>query len=108
MPGLTEKRCRNHRLREAVARCPECGRYFCRECVTEHERRLLCTDCLQKWQAAAKSGARRASTVLTLGHFMAGSLLAWAVFFYLGRILFSLPAEFHEGSIWQSGWQWIK
>ena len=32
MNDLLYQRCFNHVLREAVARCPECLRYFCREC----------------------------------------------------------------------------
>src|SRR5580658_7631208 len=33
---LLDQRCFNHDLREAVAQCPSCKRFFCRECVTEH------------------------------------------------------------------------
>ena len=42
MEDLVHQRCFNHMLREAVACCPECRRYFCRECVTEHEDKVLC------------------------------------------------------------------
>ena len=34
--------------REAVARCPECTQFFCRECITEHDDRVLCSACLKK------------------------------------------------------------
>ena len=46
MDDLLHQRCFNHMLREAVACCPECRRYFCRECVTEHEDKVLCAACL--------------------------------------------------------------
>ncbi|MBT8374528.1 MAG: rhomboid family protein, partial [Deltaproteobacteria bacterium] len=35
MKDLALQRCNNHGQREAVARCPKCRRYFCRECITE-------------------------------------------------------------------------
>ena len=38
MSNLIHQRCSNHPGREAAVRCPECGRFFCRECVTEHLR----------------------------------------------------------------------
>src|SRR5438132_254763 len=56
MEILARQRCLNHLNREAVARCPECKRFFCRECVTEHEDRLICAACLKK---LAKATARR-------------------------------------------------
>ena len=46
--NLSQQRCFNHTSREAVARCPECGRFFCRECITEHDDRVLCAVCLGK------------------------------------------------------------
>ena len=46
--NLTFQRCFNHAAREAVARCPACGHYFCRECITEHDDRVICAACLRK------------------------------------------------------------
>ena len=48
MQNSFHQRCFNHAGREAVARCPECGQFFCRECITEHEDRVLCSACLKK------------------------------------------------------------
>ena len=45
-PYLAQSRCFQHAGREAVARCPECERFYCRECVTEHEGRMICRSCL--------------------------------------------------------------
>ena len=53
------QQCWNHESREAVCRCPGCGRSYCRECVTEHGARLLCAACLRKARAA-DSPQRRA------------------------------------------------
>jgi formylmethanofuran dehydrogenase subunit E len=41
-------RCQRHPGREAAARCPSCQQSFCRECITEHEGRMLCLACLTK------------------------------------------------------------
>jgi uncharacterized paraquat-inducible protein A len=68
--------CVNHPSREASARCPECKRYFCRECTTEHDSRILCASCLNR--LTNKSGPRRN----ILSH-VASLLLA---FFSLGII----------------------
>jgi hypothetical protein len=48
MQNLLLQRCFNHGMREAAARCPECGRFYCRECITEHDDRVLCSACLKK------------------------------------------------------------
>ncbi len=101
MPLLAQQRCFNHRHREAVARCPECARYFCRECVTEHAERLLCARCLE---AAAGPRARRrrwSGPLLRLALPLLGLLLLWMSFFYLGRLLLIIPSAFHEGTLWK-------
>jgi len=48
MKDLAHQRCFNHVQREAVARCPQCRGYFCRECITEHDDRVICAGCLSK------------------------------------------------------------
>ena len=55
---LRHQRCYHHHGREAVVRCPECGRFYCRECVTEHDDRMLCSRCLEQitHSAAGKPG----------------------------------------------------
>jgi hypothetical protein len=99
MMAAFEQRCCNHEEREAVCRCPECGRSFCRECVSEHQARLLCAACLA---GAAQSVARRRSPLRRLARpllFLAGILAAWIVLFGAGESLLIL-AERAE----QSGW----
>ncbi|UDQ98736.1 rhomboid family protein [Lentisphaerota bacterium WC36G] len=46
--NLKKQKCFNHGEREAVAMCLQCHRHFCRECVTKHDERLLCNNCLSK------------------------------------------------------------
>ncbi|MFN7139481.1 MAG: rhomboid family protein, partial [Limisphaerales bacterium] len=50
MQNLTQQHCLNHFTREAAARCPECKQFFCRECITEHDDRVICAGCLRKLQ----------------------------------------------------------
>ncbi|MFP4445330.1 MAG: hypothetical protein ACLFPD_03680 [Desulfosudaceae bacterium] len=104
MTDLSRQRCANHRDREAAARCPACHRYFCRECVTEHEGRMLCAACIADL-APAKAPARGRLARLSQGVWLVfGLVLLWTIFYYLGRLLMLLPASFHDGTLWQSGW----
>jgi hypothetical protein len=98
---LGAQRCHNHRSREAAARCPQCGRFFCRECVTEHEDRVLCSGCLTR---AARAGRGLGAPLMWLaaaGQYALGTLILWAAFYQLGCWLLSLPSDFHEGSLWR-------
>lgn len=91
-----QQRCWNHDTREAVCRCPECGRSFCRECVTEHEARLLCAQCLNKLtrgRAARKAGLRR---LVPAAMAVSGILLAWIVFYGAGEALLLVTARMEQ------------
>jgi hypothetical protein len=83
-----------------VCRCPNCARYYCRECVIDHEDRLICAACLRALTAARprKRAVRRVAGVLTG---FAGLVLAWLFFYYAGRILILIPTAVHEGTEWQ-------
>jgi hypothetical protein len=92
--SLIQQRCWRHSSREAVARCPECARFFCRECVVEHLGRMICSDCMARKTAEAASG--RFSTVRWSVLAAGGFLLAWAIFYYLGVMLARVPSDFFE------------
>ena len=104
MPHITHQRCHVHLQREAVARCPECRRFFCRECITEHEDKVLCAACLQQRVKPSAKASHRFRGFLQLGHFFAGILLLYLLFYYVAQLLLSLPTEFHEGTLWQGDW----
>src|SRR5262249_7931310 len=87
MTPALHNRCWNHEGREAVCRCPECGRSYCRECVTEHQARLLCADCLRKTAVASGKGASRLRPLRPAAMLLAGLLLAWSIFFIAGQSL---------------------
>lgn len=101
---IAYQRCFNHPDREAAARCPECRRYFCRECITEHEDRILCGSCLKKIYKKETQKRFGFSSLILTAQGLAGFLIVWLFFYYLGQILISIPASFHEGSIWTTGW----
>ncbi len=96
--NIAQERCSNHALREAVARCPQCGRYFCRECISEHEGRVICAYCLKRLGHKPLSrnrlaGLVRGTLVLT------GVLLLWSSFYLLGKALLTIPSSFHAMAI---------
>ncbi len=105
MNDIRIQRCFHHPQREAVARCPECARYYCRECIAEHEARVLCSDCLARRAAARASGRRERRFGLVLRATVA-LLLLWFLFYGFGRILLALPTAFHEGHIWTYPAEW--
>lgn len=83
MIDLARQRCLRHDFREAVCRCPGCGRFFCRECVTEHGGRLLCAACLLSEVTPDKAAptrvlGRAAAFLLPL----LGLLIAWLFFYW--------------------------
>jgi len=102
MASLRQQRCHHHPGREAIARCLSCGFYFCRECITEHDERILCASCL-KLQTAQAVRPRRSFAPLARGAAAVGGLLVATFYFYLlGRVLLATPAQFHEATVWKS------
>ncbi|MCL1920331.1 MAG: rhomboid family protein [Kiritimatiellaeota bacterium] len=102
--SLRRERCILHPDREAAACCPSCRRPFCRECVTEHDGRLLCAACIGRLAAAREERprarplavlARRGGKALAL----AASALALVAFYLLVALLLgSIPHRFHDSS----------
>lgn len=86
---LAHQRCFSHPAREAVCRCPECARFFCRECVTDFEGRLLCAFCIRRLAVRAQTSPRR-RWLAAIGHVVAAIsalFLSWAFFDLGGSIL---------------------
>jgi|SRR6185503_15126842 hypothetical protein len=104
MSRLADQRCTNHAVREAVARCPECRLYFCRECITEHDDRVLCTACLKKLTKSLEGRRRGFAGLLRVLQCAAGIVIAWFFFFLIGERLMQLSDSFHEGDVWQVPW----
>jgi hypothetical protein len=99
-------RCWNHGERLAVARCSSCGRHYCRECVAEHDGRMVCGACLRREQPSA--GVRGRAWLALLGgcaQTLAALFVAWLVFYGAGRLLLRIPDSLHEGAFWSNAWR---
>jgi hypothetical protein len=107
MPTIVQQRCLHHQSREAVARCPACGLYYCRECIVEHEGRIICASCLAKKTDPAKTGRSRwrMAPVWRVAGIGTGLLVGWLTFYFLGRILLAVPSDFHAYELWQPAWE---
>jgi hypothetical protein len=103
--NVAHQRCYNHAEREAAARCPECKRFFCRECVSEHDDRVLCAACLVKRTRPGFTKRYHLRGVVVMLQAMVGLVLLWLVFYTIGRILLNIPDTFHEGAVWRDLWQ---
>lgn len=99
---LSAQRCHNHAAREAAAKCMECGDFFCRECVSEHDHRVLCASCLLKLSTPRANTSPRFASAGRALLFLLAFFLIWIFFFTMGRALLAIPTSFHEGSIWES------
>ena len=93
---LVLQKCTIHRDREAVVRCPGCSGYFCRECVTEHEGKFLCSSCLQRRRPTRRLTGGIGVRVIGAIAIMAGVSFAWFLFYLLGRILILIPPNLHD------------
>ena len=100
-PALTQ-RCLHHPTREAVARCPECEHFFCRECITEHEDRVICANCLKQLVRVSGKRGRRFAGLFRIFFCTLGLLVAWLFFYETGRALLLIPTSFHDGTLWHS------
>ncbi|ACL02673.1 rhomboid family protein [Desulfatibacillum aliphaticivorans] len=112
MQSISQERCLLHEDREAAARCPECQRYFCRECITEHEGRVICSRCLEiilNQSRSEKEGGglikrvyqRTKSGALTALQVLIALLIIWGSFHYFGKVMAEIPSDFHDGTIWK-------
>jgi hypothetical protein len=104
MPSFVHQRCFNHAAREAAARCPECRQFFCRECITEHDDRVLCTACLKKLARRPLAQRFAFARIFHLALCAFGVVMAWFFFFLIGEGLLKMPDSFHEGTLWQVHW----
>jgi hypothetical protein len=79
-----------------------CGQSFCRECVSEHDLRMLCAECLRREASGAKPKAERRHLPVFALQFLGGLLLLWFTLWLAGRILVEIPVDFHDGKVWSN------
>ena len=96
MSNIAARRCFNHAQREAAARCSSCEKFYCRECIAEHDGRMTCSRCLMPGEAPRRKG-RLLSWALRAFLLFSGTIVLWLAFFLLGELLLNLPSSFHEG-----------
>lgn len=88
-----------------MARCPSCSGYFCRECIVEHEGRLICAACLAREVASTASASSRRGKALARAREVASVgvslLVLWWLFYGFGSLLLRIPAEVHDGTVWK-------
>jgi hypothetical protein len=97
---LRQKRCVNHPQREASARCPECGKFYCRECISEHDDRVLCASCLAKIGLKKEMSAPWWAWAPRVGLVLLALATVYFVFLLIGNILLSFPSDFHGKGGW--------
>lgn len=102
MSSLRSRRCQRHAAREAVALCPECRGYFCRECVSEHDGKILCGHCLAASIPQTRNRRKIFGRLFDLVLGAAGLVTLWLCLYYFGDMLLAIPSSFHEGTIWDS------
>ncbi len=100
MEQPNQSRCKNHALRGAVAKCMSCLGFFCRECVVEHDGRMLCKHCLDQHRDAGQSVQNRPLLrMLCNSALLCVSVLFCYLYFYLiGRSLMSIAQTFYDST----------
>lgn len=102
MPDIAKEKCFHHPAREAAARCPLCRQYYCRECVTEHDDRLVCAACLREASSGKRSFSRWSRDAALLAPAVLSFLVLWILFHVIGWSLLLVPGEGHEQALWQT------
>ncbi|QYY35097.1 hypothetical protein [Ruficoccus sp. ZRK36] len=98
MGSLATQRCKNHVDREAVARCMSCMDYFCRECTTEHDGRMICKHCLEEELTQQQQRPKRhlvrgfIGGIAALGSFT----VCFFIFYKMGSMLISIAESYYE------------
>lgn len=110
--SIASTTCLVHEERAAAARCPSCRRFFCSECITEHDGKLTCAICLNAESeevvaAVPKTESGRLSKVFAwvrpfpIFQLLIAITLMFALYLLLSRVILSIPNDFHEGTIWE-------
>ncbi|MDA0812251.1 MAG: rhomboid family protein [Verrucomicrobia bacterium] len=94
--------CLNHPSREAAALCPKCKRSFCRECITEHDYRMICANCLAEHREESVKVKREIRLpLMPVLQIVIGVIVIWTVYYQIGEILVEIPTELHDGKLWE-------
>lgn len=102
--NLAKSTCNLHLDRAASARCPSCKLFFCSECITEHDGKLTCAECLRKNQSPAEKENKKwaAIQLMPIVHFLIAVIISWSAFYFIAQVLMDVPDSFHDGTIWKN------
>ena len=96
MPSLANQRCFFHAQREAALKCLGCGRFYCRECATEHDGRWLCSACLGQRLDQPQGGRPWLRGLLRAGGLLLALVCLWGAFYFVGAVLMAVPTPTHD------------
>jgi hypothetical protein len=101
---LVALKCEVHAMREAAARCTVCSHHYCRECIQEHEGRMVCGNCLSlKSSLEPKHFAGFKEMLVRLVMALASAALLWGAFWCIFTIGSLLPAEVYKSPVERAG-----
>ena len=90
--NLQFNKCFNHMDRESVAICLECKEHFCRECIIDHEGRMLCASCIDK--VTVKDEKKKDNVFLkAFSYTLFSFVLLSIIFFIFYSFLFSITSR---------------
>jgi len=95
MELIEQQRCFHHASRSASVRCPGCARFFCVECVAEHHRRYLCSECIAAATEALPQKSGHGAMLRDFGTLLLALATIWFFLFVAGHVLLLAPDETH-------------
>ncbi len=101
--ALLTQSCLHHAGRPAVARCPSCSQSYCRECVVEHDYKLICASCLARVAEAVTRPGKKPGRfpIAAVIQFALALFAGWLIVQLVADIIMSLPSDIHDGLIWE-------
>ena len=100
--GLAKTLCAIHPARPASARCPNCRKFYCSECITEHEGKMSCASCLRlSMESVPESKRKLRLPIAPLVQLVLAIAVCWVVFYFFAQFLVDVPDNFHDGTVWE-------
>ncbi len=94
--GVAQQKCVLHPSRSAAGRCPECEEYYCRECITEHEGRVICASCLEEVTGDEAEEEFDWSLLLEVLKATGGFFLCWFFFYAIAQLLLKISTPLQQ------------
>lgn len=63
---------------------------------------MICAGCLANLRTESKEKKREFRLpLMPLVHLTIGVIVIWTVYYQIGEVLVSIPAELHDGQVWE-------